>query len=454
MKPTSLERLIEGSRGPSDAVVVTSGGIWSLDDLRAAGSCHAVLEAIEARSIALSFHDPLKLLTALIMLDARADRLLLLAADLPGERVVELAHRSGMAAILTDRPDLARASSTILWPDAVGPCSARSTVGSGEAQRTGWVLATSGTTGTPKLVEHDFAALARSLRTGCDPGWRWGQMYDTARFAGLQVLLQAMAQGVLLLPRPECSLAQKLAFLASEGVSAISATPTLWRKILMTPEAGRLQLRQATLGGEIADGPILAAIAARFPGTRVTHVYASTEAGASFAVTDGRPGFPLAMLQRSGSGPALKIVGNRLFVRSEDGSRNYVASDTSYADADGFVDTGDIVEVGKDRCLFRGRASGVINVGGDKVYPQEIEEVLLSHPDVRLAQVRAKSSPIIGQMVTAEIVTHDEVADVRELAKLLRAHCAQHLPRWKCPATIRFVSEVLADHSGKIRRSA
>lgn len=454
MKPTSLERLIEGSRDPSDAVVVTSGGIWSLDDLRAAGSCDAVVEAIEARSIVLSFHDPLKLLTALIMLDARADRLLLLAADLPGDLVVELARRSGMAAILTDRPDLAHTPSTISWPDAVELGGVPSGIGRGDTKRTGWLLATSGTTGTPKLVEHDFAALARSLRTGCDPAWRWGQMYDTARFAGLQVLLQAMAQGVLLLPGPEWPLAQKLAFLASEGVSAISATPTLWRKILMTPEAGRLRLRQATLGGEIADGPILGAIASRFPGTRVTHVYASTEAGASFAVTDGRPGFPLAMLQRTGSGPALKIVENRLLVRSENGGRNYVASDVSYADADGFVDTGDIVEVDNDRCLFRGRASGAINVGGDKVYPQEVEEVLLSHPDVRLARIRAKSSPIIGQMVTAEIVTRDEVADLRELAHLLRAYCAQHLPRWKCPATIQFVSEVTADVSGKIRRSA
>ena len=104
--------------------------------------------------------------------------------------------------------------------------------------------------------------------------------------AGLQVLLQALLGGSsLALPAAGTGLAERLALFARCGVNAISATPTLWRKMLMLPAAQRaLALRTITLGGETADQQVLDALARAYPGARVRHLYASTEAGVGFAV--------------------------------------------------------------------------------------------------------------------------------------------------------------------------
>ncbi len=85
------------------------------------------------------------------------------------------------------------------------------------------------------------------------------------------------------------------------------------------------------------------------------------------------------------------------------------------ADADGFVDTGDMIEVRGDRCFFIGRRGGVINVGGAKVHPEEVEAVLNSLDSVRAARVFAKASPITGALVAAEIVLVDPSSQGREV---------------------------------------
>ena len=74
------------------------------------------------------------------------------------------------------------------------------------------------------------------------------------------------------------------------------------------------------------------------------------------------------------------------------------------ADEQGFVDTGDVVERRGDRYYFLGRRNGVINVGGMKVYPEEVEAVINRHPAVRMSRVRSRKNPIIGALVAAEIV--------------------------------------------------
>ncbi len=105
--------------------------------------------------------------------------------------------------------------------------------------QTHWVLSTSGTTGTPKLVAHTLESLTSTTKLDVQAGaaMRWGLVYDPARFAGLQLVLQALLGGGVLVVPPQESLAVQLAFMAKHGVNALSATPSLWRKILMTSGA-------------------------------------------------------------------------------------------------------------------------------------------------------------------------------------------------------------------------
>lgn len=444
MKPTSLRDLVRRHRQPCDPLIVDGSGAWTVARVEAAAATPEAAPPSAADTVAICCRDPMKLLLAIHACDGRAGTMLLLPGDLPLDLARALAGSIGAGTIVTDRQDLA-------GYDAAAPRATDVRKSAGPT-RTRWVFATSGTTGTPKLVQHDLHSLSAGLRTGRAATRRWGQLYDIARFAGTQVMLQALMTGILLLPDREWPLPRTLRFLAAEGCDAISATPTLWRKILMTPESRELHIEQATLGGEIADAAILSAMRRRFPDARICHVYASTEAGASFAIADGEAGFPAAMLGARRNGPELKVVDGRLFIRSDPRRRTYLGSDLAYADADGFVDTGDMIDIRDDRCIFLGRANGAINVGGDKLYPQEVEEILLAHADVEHARVYARSNPITGQIVVADVVARPGIGDPRAFTAALRGHCAISLPRWKSPAIFRLVADLETGSSGKIGR--
>lgn len=222
----------------------------------------------------------------------------------------------------------------------------------------------------------------------------------------------------------------------------------------MTPDAEDLRLRQITLGGEIADAAVLKALAKSYPAARIVHIYASTEAGVGFAVTDGRAGFPAAFLEDAPPGVALEVRDGLLFARRIRHAPRYVGSDESLSGPDGFIDTGDVVRILDDRVYFMGRADGRINVGGDKVYPEDVESVLLDHPAVRFARVGAKASPITGSVVRAEVVVEGGAADDPALERELRRFCRERLEAFKVPAILTFVTNIDMDQTGKIGRES
>lgn len=410
-----------------------------------------VLEASEFRNVAVRIHDPLRLARALAALDGAVARLMLLSYDTPPDVAAALLKTAEIEAVLTDAPDAAPETEArlITWDDACGDEALPL------ARDTEWVLATSGTTGTPKLVAHQLASLTRTtVQSASGRAQIWGEVYNICRFAGLQVLLQSyVGGGTLILAPLDRSLGDQIGFLGSEGVTALSATPTLWRKILMTPETDRIALQQVTLGGEIADDAILRALAARFPSARIVHIYASTEAGVGFSVKDKRAGFPASYLEEGYGNISLKIHDGRLFVRNDQVRPGYFGAEDRFADAQAYIDTGDNVEVRDGRVYFLGRATGMINVGGNKLYPEEVERVLLEHPGVRLARVTGKKSPITGQLVAADIAPSDSQADPAALKASVLAHCRARLEAWKTPALIRVVPDIDANSGGKVSRS-
>lgn len=309
---------------------------------------------------------------------------------------------------------------------------------------TRWRLYTSGTTGDPKPVDHDLVSLSRTVRPGPDRERRWGLLYPAGRMAGIQVVLQSLAGGATLVDATTVSgMAARLAMLVEHDVDSLSATPSVWRQVLQSPVASALPLRQITLGGEIADQMVLDALRRRFPSARITHVFASTETGAAFSVSDGAEGFPLSYLTEDRHGIDLEIRDDILHVRSPG---------TSESAADGYVSTGDIVQVVGDRVLFRGRGSGVVNVGGEKVWPEQVERTLRTHPEVAETIVAPRKNPLSGWMLTAAVVPAPD-ADPSSLPARLRAHCAEHLSAAHVPAIVRIVGSLdLADTGKMVRR--
>lgn len=408
--------------------------------------------------VLLSLHDTGALARTLVALDGGVEGLLLASYSFSPEVIDALARAAGITHVVTDRPELLAAEPSlavalpVLSPEAVrGPAEERAPVA------TTWLMTTSGTTGVPKIVTHSVASLTRSVR-GTRPEALpvWGLLYDMTRFAGMQVGLQAMTgHGTLAAIDRDAALGDQVAEMAAAGVTHLSATPTLWRRLLMAPGVEGLPLRQITLGGEIAEQPVLDAIRARFPKARVTHIYASTEIGVGFAVNDGRAGFPESYLSpEAPAGLAMRVEDGMLWLRPPEAHRTrYLGDNQLDIDAAGYVRSGDQVEIRDGRVHFLGRDSGVVNVGGVKVYPERVEAVLTADPRVSLAQVTAKSSPITGNLLVATIVPADPAADRAALRRELMAHAQAHLEREAVPAMWRFADHLETNAAGKIVRS-
>ena len=239
--------------------------------------------------------------------------------------------------------------------------------------------------------------------------------------------------------------------LGASNVTHVSGTPTHWRKALMSGAAARIAPPYVRLSGEIADDAALTGLAAAFPQSRVEHAYASTEAGVVFGVADGRAGFPSEWLSRKGD-VEMRLKDGALQVRSARRALRLIGAEGPLVDEDGFLDTGDMVEIRGDRCYFQGRRGGIINVGGAKVHPEEVEAVLNALPGVRASRVFAKANPIMGALVSAEIVLDQPGEASRERGQNILAEARAKLPKHMAPARVAFVAELPMTAAGKLRR--
>jgi acyl-coenzyme A synthetase/AMP-(fatty) acid ligase len=196
-----------------------------------------------------------------------------------------------------------------------------------------------------------------------------------------------------------------------------------------------------------------------YPDAKIAHAFASTEAGVAFDVNDGRAGFPAEYVDAPRDGIEMKVQDGTLRIRSHRTAARYLGSAVrELASDDGFVDTGDLVELENGRYYFRGRKGGVINVGGMKVYPEEVEGVLNADPRVRMSLVSPKRSPITGAIVIAEVVLEDSVSaaldapHAEHIKNDLLEACRRVLPPHKVPARLSFVQALKLTAAGKLVR--
>jgi len=225
----------------------------------------------------------------------------------------------------------------------------------------------------------------------------------------------------------------------------------------MSQSASRITPQYVRLSGEIADQSILDHLRSFYPEAVVAHAFASTEAGVAFEVRDGLAGVPTGLIEQRNGDVEMKVEDGSLRIRSPRTASRYLGQECQpLAGADGFVDTGDMLELRGDRYYFAGRRDGVINVGGMKVHPEEVEAVINRHPQVRMSLVRTRKSPITGALVVADVVLETEPGCASQPAGKLEDEilqlCRQVLPRHKVPAAIHFVHSLALAPTGKMVR--
>jgi acyl-coenzyme A synthetase/AMP-(fatty) acid ligase len=431
--------------------------VVSLTDILSETCLADRLGELSRRSVLLAVGDQLTSALAMTEIDGVARRMLLCPPDLAADHVETLIDDAGIDAVVTDQPARWADAGVYLVLGAHSP--ERSAVKAKTERATEWLMLTSGTSGVPKIVGHTLEGLTGAIVAdgpARGPPPVWATFYDIRRYGGLQIFLRAiLSGGSMVLSEPGEALADHVARLNERGVTHISGTPSHWRKLLMSGSAAGFSPRYVRLSGEIADQAVLDGLRHAFPEASIGHAYASTEAGVGFAVNDGREGFPSSMLGNR-DGVEMKVEDGSLRIRSTRTAHAYVGRNAAaLADADGFVDTGDMVELRGERYHFVGRRGGIINIGGLKVHPEEIEAVINRHPQVRMSRAKSRRSPITGAIVVADVILADgcDLGQSGGIREKILAECRARLAPHKVPAMIKFVSALDITAAGKLARS-
>jgi acyl-CoA synthetase (AMP-forming)/AMP-acid ligase II len=415
-----------------------------LDDLRTrSGIDH--LERVRSRAVLIKTVRQLPTVLAALEFDGIAHRIVLCPPD-QWRHVPGIIKAAGIDAIASD--DLRERA------DIHISCTLDHPVNTHRDIETEWILLTSGTTGQPKMVIHTLASLAGPLDDGLiAAGAVWSTFYDIRRYGGLQMLLRALlGGGSMILSDAEETVTAFLSRLGKDGVTHISGTPSHWRRALMTLAIDAISPRYVRLSGEIADQAILDRLGRQFLGASIAHAYATTEAGVGFDVRDGKAGFPADLIGNRSLKAELMVRNGTLHIRSPRTAKGYIGA--SLAGCDGFVDTGDLVTRHGERYYFVGRREGVINVAGQKVFPEEVEAVLTQHPDVQMARVWARKSPITGYLVAADLLLRSNRTDRPTFHSEMLDLCRHRLEAWKIPVSFREVDAIDLTPAGKIARHA
>lgn len=300
---------------------------------------------------------------------------------------------------------------------------------------------TSGTTGQPKKVTHTITTLTRSVRISeKNADAVWGFAYNPTHMAGLQVFFQAILNQNTVVNLFNKNRQRINELIEEHGITHISATPTFYRLLLPVEKKNETVVR-VTLGGEKSSSNLYVSISELFPNAKLNNIYASTEAGSLFVSRGENFQIPENIKSK------IKIEDDELLIHSSllGKSDNLVLKDDYYA-------TGDLIEwINAESGLFRfiSRKNELINVGGYKVNPHEVEDVMLTIDGVLEVVVYARENSVIGNILCADVQvsTGNELSEL-ELKKMLQTK----VQGYKIPRKIKFVENFTLTRTGKIQR--
>jgi acyl-coenzyme A synthetase/AMP-(fatty) acid ligase len=300
----------------------------------------------------------------------------------------------------------------------------------------GLILFTSGSTGKPKGVVHDFGRLLQKFQKP-RPAMRTLNFLLFDHWGGLNTLLHCLSNNsAVVLPEnrtPEhiCRL------LEAHAVELLPASPTFLNLLLLSKAyEGRnlTALRLITYGSEPMPSATLAGLRKVFPNVELRQTYGLIELGVLRAKSMSSDSLYVKV---GGEGYDLRVVDGILQIKADSAMLGYLNAPSPFTD-DGYFITGDRVEQNGQYLRFLGRDSELINVGGQKVFPAEVEAVLLQCEIVGEAVVYGQSNPITGKIVCADVQLRGEV-DESEARRAIRKYCSQYLEPFKVPVKIHFV---------------
>lgn len=315
----------------------------------------------------------------------------------------------------------------------------------------GLVLFSSGSTGAHKAAVHNLSALLHKFMVRRH-SYRTVVFLQLDHIGGVNTLLYTLSNlGAVVVPRGRMP-REVCEAIARHRAELLPTSPTFLNLLLLSEEHRRhdlSSLKLITYGTEPMPEITLKRIRAAFPDVRLLQTYGLSELG----ILRSQSRSPDSLWMRvGGEGYETKIVDGRLFIRAQSAMLGYLNAPAPF-DADGFFDTGDLAEVDGDWVRILGRKSEMINVGGNKVFPLEVENTLLGLENVEDVTVRGEASPITGQIVVATLrLSHDE--DPVIFKTRMRRFCQDKLAAYKIPMKVQFMDALHSERFKKVRRAA
>jgi acyl-coenzyme A synthetase/AMP-(fatty) acid ligase len=308
----------------------------------------------------------------------------------------------------------------------------------------GIIFFSSGTTGRPKAILHDFNNFLERYAVPRPPLRALNfLLFDHA--GGINTMLHTLFnRGVVIVPSertPETLAANMI----EHRVELLPTTPTFLRMMLLSGVFDTLEfpdLRVITYGTERMDQGTLDRLCDKLPNVDFRQTYGLSELGVFQVKSRARDSL---WMQIGGKGIETRIVDDVLHIKSDNRMLGYLNAPSPFVD--GWYDTGDIVEQDGDYIKVVGRAKEILNVGGLKILPGEVERVALLHPDVLRAKVVGVPNPITGQHIEVTVEPREGVTLDR---RTMMAHFRSHLVKQLAPHKV-VIDKVEVSHRFKRR---
>ncbi|MEM1340707.1 MAG: long-chain fatty acid--CoA ligase [Pseudomonadota bacterium] len=319
-----------------------------------------------------------------------------------------------------------------------------------EAQQPGLVIFTSGTTGVPKAALHDLGRLFAKFEVpGKDLTTLAFLLFD--HIAGIDTLLYCLANGSTIVCPDDRSPAAIAAQIAAHRVEVLPTAPSFLNLMMLAGAADThdlSSLKIITYGAEMMPQPLLERLAETFPDLRIIQKYGTSEAGAPKARSESSTSrwlnFGVEEVDWRLRAGLLELPGTRAML-------GYLNAAQPFSE-DGWYMTGDRVERRGDHLRIIGRDSDVINVGGEKVFPAEIEAAIARVEGVAEVAVSGRPHPLMGTVVQAKIRAVDPAISGPELRAQVRAELSGRLEPYKIPQKIELTNETLVTTRFKQKR--
>lgn len=313
----------------------------------------------------------------------------------------------------------------------------------------GLILFTSGTSGFPKAAVHDFSKLLKKFeikRTSL----KTINFLSFDHWGGLNTLLHTLSNGGLVLTIKDRSPDAICSFIEKHKIELLPTSPTFLNLLILSNAYKNYNLgslQRITYGTEPMLQSTLSKLKEIFPEIKLQQTYGLIELGVlrSKSKSDNS-----LWVKLGGEGYDIRIVDSILQIKAESAMLGYINAKSPFTE-DGYYITGDLVEVEGEYVKILGRASELINVGGEKVYPSEIENVILQMDNVADVLVYGESNPIIGKIVAAKVKLIN-IENSKDFAKNLKKFCRERLENFKVPVKIAIVNNDMEFHGERFKK--